>query len=328
MDGRQSTPEQPITRNSSTSNEQCGLDLKLGPLSEKNIDWGGFQQRPIDIIREDRYNPGKFYFNSRTTIMRWVTNQPVTALVGNVTQEDINVGYRDGPSDTAEFTLISDFVQYNQTKMAISDFQNACVRLYDFETDMVSTIVGFCNAYGRGRIPYVSWARFDNTTEKNSLDPQFSGILSIYLLEKWNKLLIMDNAYKLIIQHDFATQKTRLLNIDLFTKSPRPIQVIADQQENNIFINHAYGLTKYNLHTKMITLLFGSIDETLQGNRAIQLIPGPFTTAQTGALDTLRWLQQDRVLVSMGRKQNEALVMIDLEQEQVYSVCIGMCIVY
>ena len=42
---------------------------------------------------------------------------------------------------------------------------------------------------------------------KDSLAPQFGGVVGITVLEKSNKLLVLDSAYKLIIQHNFAEQK-------------------------------------------------------------------------------------------------------------------------
>lgn len=302
----------------------CNLGIKLGPLSAVSIDWGDFKSQPIDVIREDRYNPGSFFINARTTIKKWTPGSPVTLLLGNETQEDVNKGYRDGPSNIAEFTIISDFVQFNRTKLAIGELVNACIRLYDFETDNVSTIVGVCDAHGRGIYPAAdTWEEYDINTEKDSLSPQFSGILSILILEKWNKLLIVDYGYKIIIQHDFIRQKTKILDMGLYLQCPKPLHIISNANETEIFINHAYGLSKYNLQTKVITLLVGEIDGTLLGNLHLKLIPGPFHTAQTGSMDSLRWLVQDQVLVSMGRKDNEALVIIDLMQKQIYSVCSG-----
>ena len=109
----------------------------------------------------------------------------------------------------------------------------------------------------------------------------------------------------------------------LYLQCPKPLHIISNADETEIFINHAYGLSKYNLQTKVITLLVGEIDGTLRGNLHLKLIPGPFHTAQTGSMDSLRWLVQDQVLVSMGRKDNEALVIIDLMQKQIYSICSG-----
>lgn len=314
-----------VTENNSNecrSNGECGLDIGFGSLKEREIDWGEYKQRPIDVILEDRYNPGVFYINSRTTIKRYVPGQPITLLLGDEMQPDVNQGFQDGHRSVAKFSLISGILQFNQTKMAIADFQNACVRLYDFATENVSTIIGFCDSFGRGKVPN-SWEEYDENTVKASLDAQFSGILAILYLEKTNKMLVVDNAYKMIVENDFATEKTRALNPALRRKCPRPVHIIADREENHIYINHAYGVSRYNLHTKDIKLLFGFIDETETGESHIDLVPGPFSSAQTGALDSLSWLVRDQVLVAMGRLDNEAIVIVDLIQEQVYSICDG-----
>lgn len=304
------------------SNENCGLGMEFGPLERFNMNWGGFRKRPIDVIQEDRYKPGTYYINSRTTIKRIVPGEPITLVVGNETQEDVNRGYKDGPSSVAEFSLISSFVQFNQTRMAIGDFQNGCVRLYDSATDIVSTIVGTCDSFGRG-IAQNAWDTYDENTVKDSLDAQFSGVLTIILLERWNKLLVLDNAFKVIIQNDFVTKKTSVLDVALVRKCPRPLNVIADAKEDNIYINHAYGVTRYNIDKKESILLFGMIDVSANGGSDITLIPGPFKIAQTGALDSFSWLVPDKILVTMGRMSNEAIVIIDLEQEHIYSLCDG-----
>ena len=123
------------------------------------------------------------------SIRRWVTGELVSRFLCNVSDAEYNPGgYVDGPSSVAEFSLISDFVQFNSTKMAIGDYTNACVRLYDFETDMVSTIVGVCNAFARRIIPYNgTWNHMLNKVHiKDSLAPQFGGVVGITVLEKWN----------------------------------------------------------------------------------------------------------------------------------------------
>ena len=258
------------------------------------------------------------------SIRRWVTGEPVSRFLGNVSDAEYNPGgYVDGPSSVAEFSLISDFVQFNSTKMAIGDYTNACVRLYDFETDMVSTIVGVCNAFARRIIPYNgTWNHMDNKVHiKDSLAPQFGGVIGITVLEKWNKLLVLDSAYKVIIQHNFAEQKTQVLDTNFYENYPGSVLVKADEDENNIFISHAYGLSKYNFHTQQITLLFGTFDGTT--SKQVELIPGPFTTARTGQMRALSWLLQDKILVALRKAYNEALILIDLKSKQGICICEG-----
>ena len=188
---------------------------------------------------------------------------------------------------------------------------------------MVSTIVGVCNAFARRIIPYNGiWNQVNNKIHiKDSLAPQFGGVVGITVLEKWNKLLVLDSAYKVIIQHDFAEQKTQVPDRNLYKKCPGPALVIADEDENNISISHAYGLSKYNLHIQQITLLFGTFDGTTR--KQVELIPGPFTTARTGQMRALSWLLQDKILVALGKAYNEALILIDLKSKQVISICEG-----
>ena len=156
---------------------------------------------------------------------------------------------------------------------------------------------------------------------KYSLAPQFGGVVGITVLEKWNKLLVLDSAYKVIIQHNFAEQKTQVLDTNLYKNCPGSVLVIAYEDENNIFISYAYGLSKYNLHTQQITLLFGTFDGTTR--KQVELIPGPFTTARTAQMRALSWLLQDKILVALGKAYNEALILIDLKSKQVISICEG-----
>lgn len=299
------------------------LDTKFGELQEVDLDIGNFSSMPIDFIVEDRYNPGVFFYNQRTTLRRWVPGNSVTNFLGNAEQEDVNVGFRDGDASEAEFTLISGIVQFNKTKMAIADFQNACVRLYDSVTNNVTTIIGICNNHGSGaKTKSEPWNAFSND-EKPFLTPSYSGVVSLCLLEKRNLLLLSDNSYKVIVANDFNTNMSRVLDKNLYVHVPKPSNIIADREEDNIFINHAYGVTRYNMDTGKITKLFGDVDVSLSGTSHIDLIPGPFSVAKTGALDSFSWLIPDQLLLSMGKKFNEVLLVIDLVNDHIYPLCQG-----
>lgn len=296
-------------------NDNCGLDFDFGTLTKVDMDWDKFKNLPIGMIKEDRYKPGTFYFTSQTTIKRFVLGQPITSLLGNE-----NPGHRDGPASKAEFTLIESFVQFNQTKMAIADPQNGCIRLYDFVTDNVSTLVGICHSQSTT----VSTAKWVYSFEemKNFTDPQFTSVRSIVFLNKWDKLLIVDTYDSIIIQCQFSSQKTSLLDSQLYRKCPTAYNLVADREEDNIYIKHAHGVSTYNLRSKQVTLLLGNVDDETINNQHSHLLPGPFKLAKIGRLHSFNWLLRDQVLVAISWKDN-AIVIIDMQQEEVYSICQG-----
>lgn len=306
-----------VNENMCVDNESCGLDIDFGSLTKVDTDFD--LTWSIGMIKEDRYKPGTFYFTSGAAIWRYVPGQEVSVLLGNETQKDINSGYRDGRASEALFSLINGFVQLNQSQMAIADYINGCIRLYDFTTGNVSTIVGVCDARGR-RIASDNW-QSDHKGMRNSTDSQFNVVYSVIFLERWNKLLCCDNS--LIIQNDFASQKTSLLDSNLYENSPGTRHIIADSEENNIYINHGHGVSRYNLHTRETSLLFGTV--SIAGHSDKDFLLGPFSTAQTGLQERLNWLVRDQVLVAAEDVDVDvqALVFIDLRQEGLYSMCKG-----
>lgn len=292
----------------------CPIQVSFGDLELAPLDPAGYTRRTVDFIIEDKYNLGTFFLNWGHAIVKYTPGQPLERFLGNMSQ--IEKRYTAGNSSTAEFSLISEVVQFNRTIMLIGDYLNHCVREYNFETDEVTQLVGKC---GRDNGPAMPL----NEGEVLPGDSHYmTGIMSFVLLKTRSLLLTIDYGYLRISEYNFNTKMVRLFGKKMQDKIPKPYIMLANQAETELYVVHSYGLSRVNLDTLEVTLVVGeNVNDAEEMDQPI--VTGSFADAKVGLIASLQWLVQDELLVAHGIKTNQAIMFLDLKGKQLYTACEG-----
>ncbi|XP_067947924.1 uncharacterized protein [Watersipora subatra] len=289
----------------------------FGELEGVNLDYGNFSNddQTIHCVKEDRYNPGTFFLSIASGLMKYTPGMPLQRLLGDVSRTFRNT-YREGNSSVALFTSILDFVQYNQTKLAIADFLNNCIREYDFETDSVRPLIGACRS---SKATHGLWNDGDVIPGNSNF---LQGVLSLQYVESKNYFVMCDYLFFQLSVYDVVNDEAKpLLTTQQSWSLANPFSLLLSSDEQKLFIAHAYGLSVYNLQSRELTRLVGEsvfVDDL--DNRP--LVPGPFATATVGAVEHIRWLVPDQVILGHGGT-NKALVIVNLMEKKVLASCQG-----
>ena len=292
----------------------CPVQVSFGNLTEVEVNWESYKNKPIDFILEDQYNIGSFFINSGFTLAKLNSDGSVEHVLGDTSQKDTD--YAPGNSRSAKFSYISAVIQHNETVLLLADYLNNCVREYNSEVDWVRQLVGKCNGS-----PSTSHAL--EPGQVLSPDANFmSGLLDMVHLKKQNVLVLIDHGYRQFSKYNFDNDSVELLHPTLKRDIPQPSNMVKSQDEKFLYVVHRFALSKVNFHTFEVTKLIGEVtaDET---HRDILFVGGPFSKAAIGYLHNINWLVQDQLLVSTGTYSNEMLMFFDLKGEQAYSACRG-----
>ena len=300
---------------------------KLADLEEISILTGNLTSRPIDVLKEDKFQPGSFLHTSVYSIRRYTPGQPSSIILGSdsleypslLTQPSARIPgfqYRDGPASQATFSLISDFVQYNNSKMAVADFLMNCIREYDFETDNVTTIIGVCERYSFSTRPLQSNMSVSAFT-RFMVAPQL-----LQYVESKNSLIFHDFGYEQLLTYDFATKTVRLLDSRLYESLRNVKSLLVNEEGTELYVAHSYGLSVVNLDTMDVKRLVGetALD---RGDGDRPLMAGLFSEASIGKIISLNWIYNNDVIAAVRLHSPEALLVFDLRKKVVSTHCIG-----
>mgnify|MGYP001793723565 FL=1 len=271
---------------------------------------------PVDSLKEDLNYPGAFIYVTAGSVNRLWPNNTHNVLAGS----SGNRGLRNGPAHQALFSVLTDFIQYKKTKLALVDFRNHCIRELDTESGMVSTLIGSCHVHNtpHGLITLRTDGEQTNATSNFLNHP-----VQVLYLETKDYFLTYDFLNTLIYKVDLKTNTVRLLSSRLHSVSIPNVNYIAkNQEETKLYISHNFGLSVIDLETLESKMLVGTKDFLLE-EIAMPLQAGPFEDAQIGSIVALNWLIQDQVLVGVVFKGGESLVVIDLANERVNFLCKG-----
>lgn len=292
------------------------LKSQYGFREVESMGKGGPSFSSLSIICEDRYEKGTLImsgYSEGAYLFKLKPGRPPTPLVTDLSTPD-NGKNVNGAKIYREIINIA---QYNITKIALSEYRpDHCIKEYDTVTKETRALVGVCGGL------IVAGLR----KNESALSSNFSlgGPSSIVVLEKTRKMLIVDEipafsykySHKRIYIHNFANNSLELFlpGIDIVN----PLSIIASTNESIVYISHHYAITQVSMADRKAVRLTGR--NSIDGSDI--LATGPFKAAgtQTGSLNHLRWLFEDRLLIAA---QEHSLVLIDLKDREVHAACEG-----
>jgi len=225
--------------------------------------------------------------------------------------------YQTGNSSVAEFSVITDMVQYNRTKYALGDYLNNCVREYDSETDMFTPLIGACAEHYRTTVgslqPGVAIAGDSNF---------ISGTLNIELVESANYFILCDHSYGQVTTYDLNTGLVQLLLNSNDNSLPSPTSLLLSSDDKYLYVSHTNGLSKVDLETRAVQLLVGEAKISLSTDPPVVLSTGAFHGTTLGPLSSLTWLKDNEILFGISDNLN-TLIVLDLILNQTMGSCTG-----
>ena len=269
------------------------------------------------FMKEDRYNLGEFFYGMDFLLYKYrpVSEQEKHQLVlGDLNQ--VEQIWRNGNSSIAAFAWIFDVVQPSSTTLLIADGLNKCIQHYDYETDLVSTLIGSCAGF-REAVKIFPPLTLYRTASANQTT--LGTVTSIALVESTTSLLLSDNGQGTILKYDFDTELVSLLAP--MNSLPESGDILLNPEETKVFVSFAKGIS-------FVSLATGIIKPLIEGNHP-NIIPGGFTEAKMRRLDSLSWLVPGKVIMGIPyhtdvNTSSTGLVTIDLELEVVSLHCAGM----
>lgn len=263
-------------------------------------------------MREDRYAPGEFFYGIDLTLNKYRPHSQQSKhelVLGNPDQ--VFLSALNGNSTTAEFSYIVDAIQPNQTKLVIADSFNSCIRQYNLELDLVTTLIGHCS-YSEAKKPNQRHLNLGETA--NATENVFDHIFSLAFVETKNLLLLGDHSKGTILLYSFNTEQVSLLApIDSFTSVS---SILVNPDDTIIYASYDFGISTINLQSGVITPL-------VQGGSTTSVLPGVFDKAHPGVLDSLSWIIPGKVFMGLPSMEKGSVI-IDLEASSVSTLCSGM----
>jgi len=254
-------------------------------------------------------------------ILKHTPGEPMERFLGQPDQQQL-YRYQTGNSSVAEFSVITDMVQYNRTKYALSDYLNNCVREYDSESDMITPLIGACAEHYSTTVgslqPGVAIAGDSNF---------INGTLDIELVESANYFILCDRGYGQVTTYDLNTGLVQLLLDSNDNSLPSPTSLLLSSDERSLYVSHTNGLSKVDLETQAVQLLVGEAKVSLSTDPPVVLSTGPFHNTSFGSLSSLTWLKDNEILFGVSDTLN-TLVVLDLILNQAMGSCTGYYAAY
>lgn len=268
-------------------------------------------------LQEDSRDPGSFIFDADNALMSYSPENGFTLITGKPDEP----GLKNGPALDARFHKINNFVQYSQSKIAISDLLNQCIRLLDLVSNMVKPFIGKCHNHLVKRDDLVILQKDTQNVSATEDILRYPNI--IRYAPKRNLFLVIDAGNKYLIKVDPHTNTAAALNAELSADvTPNTNDFILDEEEKFMYIFHTYGLTKLDMDTEDMELLIGSVSpKKITPHKPLKA--GSFDKAYIGVLGGVAWLIPNQVLVGLPSMQNEAVTVLDLVNREVYHYCNG-----
>jgi len=288
----------------------CSLQLSLDSLEEVEYNLS-MLHRSINLIIEDEYNHGEFYFVSGNHILKYISGEPIRHVLGPSLDNEF------GQLFVAEvfggyINLITGLVQLTETTFLFSYYTDGCVFHFDIVTKGLTEFIGNCDS---------RYENFKQTQiqpgEELPADANF--LLNPYklvMIKSKNYLIVTDCGYDQLYRYDFENKTVRILGDDLYQSLPYCEDILPTRDESAIYVAHSYGLSRVDLNTFEVTLITGEVYSGPDNAPDIVFSPGSFDTAVIGHITAIHWLVPDRLMVAIGSFKNEELIFIDLEEKK------------
>lgn len=300
--------------------------ISFGPLAAAFSYDGFFYDDAVSVFQEDIKQPGTFLFDHfGSALLRFTPETGNTTLVCGSTKEQGNVGSGEGQATEARFYLILDIAQINDS-ILIADFAAGCIKRYNVNTGYVSTYIGQCN---------------DASTEDRWLLPEKlqKGPVdaSLNFLDAPTSIIPVNNGEYFMITvfgedfiYRFNPETHTIVSLSPkwgLEKDLPNYRGLLLNTENTIFYTYCvYGLSSFNLTSFEA---FHLIAENVYDSHLAaptDMIPGSFFSGVLVRTTFLAWLIPDKLMIATADEEKDALVVIDLENEEFFYLCIGKII--
>lgn len=205
-----------------------------------------------------------------------------------------NYAYAEGLGTGARFNWITSFEQLTKDIVLVTDFHNNCIRIINRSTNLTKSYAGKCGAPGK--------------TDGSLTNARFMKPEEITMSPAQNILYICDGTSIRELNVDHGTVST-FQNI-----SYTPISLVVDNKNENIYVSVTTRILQIDIRTKQRIYLSKSTESGYHD--------GSLKTALFESIFNFIFLNPQTILAVDSK--NYRLRVIDLSEEEVYSICNGI----